>query len=98
VIAIAAGLKKAVGHPYEPLEDWIAIGLAAGTALYLYCDLGFRRTFGIPGNRVRAAAGVVALATVFLGTAVSGVAQVGALAALLTAALVVGGTAGEPPG
>jgi low temperature requirement protein LtrA len=98
VIAIAAGLKKAIGHPYDPLEDWIAIGLGAGTALYLLCDLGFRRTFGIPGNRVRAGAAVAAAATVFLGIAVAGVAQVGALAAILTLALVVGGRAGEPPG
>jgi low temperature requirement protein LtrA len=98
VIGIAAGLKKAVGHPYDPLEDWIAIGLGLGTALYLYCDLGFRRTFGIPGNRVRAIAGVASIATVFLGTEVAGVAQVGALAAILTVALAVGGRTGEPPG
>jgi low temperature requirement protein LtrA len=32
VIAIAAGLKQAIAHPYDPLEDWIAVGLA----LYLF--------------------------------------------------------------
>jgi low temperature requirement protein LtrA len=96
VIAIAAGLKKAVGHPYDPLEDWIAIGLGLGTALYLLCDLGFRRTFGIPGNRWRAGAAVASAATAFLGTAVAGVAQVGALAAILALALLAGGTKREP--
>jgi low temperature requirement protein LtrA len=98
VIAIAAGLKKAVGHPYDPLEDWIAIGLAFGTTLYLLCDLGFRRTFGISGNRVRAGAALVCAATVFLGTAVAGVAQVAALATILILALVVGGKSGDSPG
>ena len=47
VIAVAAGLKKAIGHPFDPLEDWIAVALAAGTALYVACDAGFRRTFGL---------------------------------------------------
>ena len=98
VIAIAAGLKKAIAHPYDPLEDWIAVGLGLGTALYLFCDTGFRRAFGIIGNRWRAGATVASAATIALGTAVAGVAQVGALAAILTLALVFGGRAGESPG
>ena len=43
VIAVAAGLKKAIGHPYEQLDDWVAVALGAGTALYIVCDAGFRR-------------------------------------------------------
>src|SRR4051812_19566577 len=45
VIAVAAGLKKAIAHPYDDLDDWVALALAAGTALYIACDAGFRRTF-----------------------------------------------------
>ena len=57
MIAVAAGLKKAIGHPYDPLEDWIAIALGAGTALYVACDTGFRTTFGSPARARVAAAG-----------------------------------------
>jgi low temperature requirement protein LtrA len=32
VIAVAAGLKKAIGHPFDELDDWMAAALALGTA------------------------------------------------------------------
>ena len=50
VVALAAGLKKAIGDPYDPLGGWIAVGLAAGAALFILCEVGFRWTFGIPGT------------------------------------------------
>jgi low temperature requirement protein LtrA len=88
IIAIAAGLKKAVGHPYDPLETWIAIGLAVGTVLFILCDVGFRRTFGIRRNDARLLATPLLLATIPLGTEVDGVAQIAAIAAILTGTLV----------
>ncbi len=88
VIAVAAGLKKAIAHPYDDLETWIALALAAGTALYIACDAGFRRTFGLPGNAIRVAAAVVALATIPLGTAVAASAQVAVLAAIVAVAVL----------
>jgi low temperature requirement protein LtrA len=88
VIAVAAGLKKAIGHPYDPLEDWIAVGLAAGTALYIVCDAGFRRTFGLARNISRLIAAAVSLLTIPIGIEVGGAAQVGAIAAILTASLL----------
>src|SRR4051794_3259762 len=100
VIAVAAGLKKAIGHPYDPLDEWIAIALGAGSALYIACDAGFRRTFGLPRNAARIAAAGVALVTIGLGTAVGGAAQVGALAVILAVALTVrrrGTGGGGPP-
>ncbi len=87
VIAIAAGLKKAIGDPYDPLDGWIAISLAAGTALYVACDVGFRRTFGIARGRTRLVAAAAALATIPLGTELGAAAQVGAVAAIVTIVL-----------
>ena len=89
IVAVAAGLKKAIGDPYEPLAGWIAVGLAAGTALFIVSEVGFRRTFGIARNRVRLVTAVVALATIPLGTELGAAGQVAALAALVAAALVV---------
>jgi low temperature requirement protein LtrA len=88
IVAVAAGLKKAVGHPYDPLETWIAIGLAAGTVLFILCDVGFRRTFGIKRNNARLLAAPLLLATIPLGTEADAVVQIGALAAIVAAALV----------
>ena len=89
IVAIAAGLKKAVGHPYDPLETWIAVGLAVGTALFILCDVGFRRTFGIERNKARLLAAPLLLATIPLGTEADAAIQIGALAAIVTVALVV---------
>jgi low temperature requirement protein LtrA len=88
IVAIAAGLKKAIGDPYDPLEGWIALGLGAGAALFIVCDVGFRRTFGLERNQTRIVAAAAALATIPLGTEVGAAAQVGAIAALVTGALV----------
>jgi low temperature requirement protein LtrA len=98
VIAVAAGLKKAIGEPYHPLEGWIAVGLAAGTALYILCDAGFRRTFGLARNSKRLVAAAVSLVTIPLGIEVGGAAEVAALAAILTTALLASGRRqGVPP-
>jgi low temperature requirement protein LtrA len=98
VIAVAAGLKKAIGHPFDPLEDWIAVALAAGTALFVAADAGFRRSFGLARNSKRLVAAVVGLATIPIGTKIGGAAQVAALTAILTIALIAGGTEGDRRG
>ena len=97
VVALAAGLKKAIGAPYDPLDAWIAAELAVGVSLFLLCDVGFRRTLGIPRGVAQAVAAVVALATIPIGTEVAAAAQVAALAVLVSVALVVEG-AGRTPG
>ncbi len=71
VIALAAGLKKAIGDPYDPLDAWIAAELAVGVALFLACDVGFRRTLGIPRSGTRVAAAAPAVATIPLGTEIA---------------------------
>jgi len=90
VVAVAAGLKKALGDPYGELDGWIAVGLAAGVTLFVGCDVGFRRTLGLPRDGARLVAAALALATIPLGTAVGAAVQIAALAALLAAALTVG--------
>jgi low temperature requirement protein LtrA len=92
IVVAAAGLKKAVGDPYDPLDAWVATELAAGTALFIGCEVGFRRTLGIGRSVIRLAAGVAALATIPLGTEVAATAQVGALAAIVAIALAAEGS------
>jgi low temperature requirement protein LtrA len=89
VVAVAAGLKKAIGDPYETLDGWIAVELAVGVALFIACDVGFRRVLGITGGSVRLVAAAAALATIPLGLEVAASAQVGALAAIVASALIL---------
>jgi low temperature requirement protein LtrA len=92
IVAVAAGLKKAIGDPYDPLDTWISVGLGAGAMLFIVCDVGFRRTFGIARSHIRLVASAAALTTIPLGTELGAAPQVGAIAALITAALAVEGT------
>jgi low temperature requirement protein LtrA len=87
IVALAAGLKKAIGDPYDPLDGWIAVALAGGTALFIVCEVGFRRTFGIARNDARLVAAVAVLAVIPLGTELGAAVQVGVTAALVTAGL-----------
>jgi low temperature requirement protein LtrA len=96
IVAVAAGLKKAIGDPYDPLDGWIAAELAVGVALFLACEVGFRRTLGIGGGQVRLAASAAALATVPLGTEVAAAAQLGVLAAIVAGGLVLEAAKSSP--
>jgi low temperature requirement protein LtrA len=92
VVAVAAGLKKAIGDPYDPLDDLIAVELGVGAALFIACDVGFRRTLGLTRSEIRLAAAAFMLATIPIGTELSGAAQVGALAAIAALALAAEGS------
>jgi low temperature requirement protein LtrA len=96
VVAVAAGLEEAIAGPYDPLHGWIGVELAVGTALFLACDVGFRRTLGIPRGGARLAAAAVALATIPLGTELAASAQLAALVALVVAALALEARTGLP--
>jgi low temperature requirement protein LtrA len=87
IVAIAAGLKKAIVDPYDPLADLIAVELGVGAALFIACDVGFRRTLGLSRSEIRLAAAAFMLATIPIGTELSAAAQVGALAAVAVLAL-----------
>jgi len=92
VVALAAGLKKATGAPYDPLDGWIATELAFGVALFAASDVGFRRTLGIPRGGVRLVAAALAVLTIPLGTETRAIWQVGALAAIVSVAIAAEGS------
>ncbi len=92
IVSVAAGLKKAVGAPYDPLDGWIASELASGVGLFLACDVGFRRTLGIGRGGIRLAVALISLLTIPIGVEIAGVAQVGALAAIVAGALALEGS------
>lgn len=91
IVSVAAGLKKSVGAPYDPLEIWIACELASGVALFLVCHAGFRRTLGIGRGGSRLAAALVSVSTIPLGTEIAAAAQVGALGAIVAGGLALDG-------
>ncbi|HEY7485708.1 MAG TPA: low temperature requirement protein A [Streptosporangiaceae bacterium] len=88
VIAMAAGIKKAMGHMYESLHAGPSVALAGGLALYLLGDVWFRRIMGIGPSATRPAAAALALATIPLGAVVAEL-QVVVLVAILAGALVL---------
>jgi low temperature requirement protein LtrA len=92
IVAVAAGLKKAIADPYDLLDARIAVALALGAAVFIVCDVGFRRTFGIARSHLRLLTGGGALTTIPLGTDLGAAAQVGVLVAIITAALAAEGS------
>ena len=89
VVAVAAGLKKAVGHPYDELGTWVGLELAIGVALFTACTVGFRASLGLGVGRERLLAAAAALVTIPLGLSWSALAQLVALTTIVVAALVV---------
>jgi low temperature requirement protein LtrA len=87
IVLVAAGLKKATAHPFDPASTAASVGLGGGVALFLLGDLLFRNRLGLAAGHGRALVAAAALATIPLGLVVAEL-QVGALVALL-AALVV---------
>jgi low temperature requirement protein LtrA len=92
VILVAAGLKKAIEHPMDPLEGFIAVVFAAGAALFVASDSALLRVLRIAGSPAQVAASAAALATIPLGLELSAAAQVAALAAIVGLGAVAGGT------
>jgi low temperature requirement protein LtrA len=95
VVAVAAGLKKAIGDPYDALGGWIGVELGVGVALFLWCTVGFCRTLGLGTSVPRLVAGAAALATIPVGTEWTAAAQLAALVAIVAAALAVEGRRGS---
>ena len=88
IIALAAGLKDAIGHAHDPLDLAHALLLASGAALFLAGDVLFRRTLAIGLGHLRATAAALALATIPIGLAFSALAQLAALLAVLAGSLL----------
>ncbi|MGV9778688.1 low temperature requirement protein A [Streptosporangium sp. NPDC003464] len=88
VVAVAAGVKKLIGHPVDPLKPSAAVTLAVGVALFLAGNAWFRRVLGITGNRLRNGGALISLVTVALGLW-SALAQLTALVALVAMVIVL---------
>jgi low temperature requirement protein LtrA len=89
IIAVAAGLEEAIAHPFDHVELARALHLAGGVALFLGADVAFRLILGLGSVAWRAAAAAGALATIPLGTALAATAQIGAVVAVMVAALAL---------
>ena len=98
VVAIAAGVKKSIGHVGEQLEPGTAIALAAGIALYLGGGAAFRLLMGLRPVAARIIAAALGLATVAVGTWVSAGAQLVTISAVLVGMLLVEAMAGRVRG
>ncbi len=86
IVAMAAGIKKAVGHASGHLTLAEASVLAAGVALYLASDVAFRQILKIGRARFRGGAALVVLLTIPIGLFL-GAAQMIAVLAVLTGML-----------
>jgi low temperature requirement protein LtrA len=89
IVAVAAGVKRAIGHAGSTLPYPACLALAGGVALYLAGDVAFRHALRIGVSRYRAAAAVAAPAVSGVGVGLSVAAEVGLLAVIVAAALVV---------
>jgi low temperature requirement protein LtrA len=95
IIFDAAGLERAIGHPFDSLEFALALALGGGTAVYLLGHALFRLFLGLPFRPWRGLAAALALATIPLGTEASALAQLAALVAVLGLCLAVEGLPGR---
>jgi low temperature requirement protein LtrA len=86
VIAVAATLRHAIGHPSDELSTEQSLLLAGGTAVFMLGDVLYRRTLGLGRGPWRVVAAALALVTIPLGLNVSAAAQLGALVAFTVGA------------
>ena len=95
IIALAAGLKDAIGHAFDPLDLAHALCCRAA-ALFLAGDVLFRRTLDLGPGRLRATAAALALATIPLGLWLSALLQLTALVLVLAGSLAAEPAAPTP--
>ncbi|WP_412541641.1 low temperature requirement protein A [Longispora sp. K20-0274] len=88
VIAMAAGVKKAMGHAIEHFDFRPALVLAGGVALYLIGESLFRWVLRIGTVRWRLLGAAVAVATIPLGVRLNPLVQLVALIAVFVAVFV----------
>jgi low temperature requirement protein LtrA len=87
VVAMAAGLKQAIGRASEALPGGTGIVLAGGAALFLIGAASLRRAFGIGPIGLRLGGAALALAAIPLGAHVTAIAELLALVAIFVAVL-----------
>jgi low temperature requirement protein LtrA len=87
IVAIAAGLKTAIGHPGASLAGGPALALAGGVTLFLAGDVMFRRVLGGGAPWYRGAAAAAALAAWPVAMTVDAAAAIALLTVMVAAAL-----------
>jgi low temperature requirement protein LtrA len=99
IVALAAGVRITIGDLGARLDPGPALLLGGGVGLYLAGDVCFRLALRYRPLAFRATGALVALATVVLGIAVSGFAQLVGLVLTLVTMLAVEQSSGrEDPG
>jgi low temperature requirement protein LtrA len=89
IIVLAAGVKLALGRPFEPLGLGPTIALAGGVALFLASDSLFRTVLKIGRPDLRLLAALAVMATVVAGLFLMAAVQLGLLVLILVALLVI---------
>jgi len=89
IVAIAAAEQTALEHPFHALSWSRAAMLGGGVVVFLAGDALFQRRLAIGSGTSRAAAAVLALASVPVGAGQSAAGQIGLLVALLAATIAV---------
>ncbi|MBG0565776.1 low temperature requirement protein A [Actinoplanes aureus] len=87
IVVTAVGIKKTVGHAFEPMHWGPAFALSCGVALYLVGHAVFLRLLHLPGGAYRLATAAAVLATVPLGHLVA-VAQLAAIPIIMAAGAI----------
>jgi low temperature requirement protein LtrA len=88
IVVLAAGIKKAAGHAFDPLDWAPAVALGVGAALFLLGHASFLRILRIHGVVHRVGAAVAVLATIPLGHVLA-VAQLAAIPAVIATAMII---------
>jgi low temperature requirement protein LtrA len=88
IVVLAVGVKKAIGHAFEPMEWKAATALGVGVALFLVGHAWFLRILGLRGAGYRLAATAGVLVTIPLGHVIA-VAQLGAIPLIMASAMIL---------
>ena len=86
IIVLAAGVRKAIAHPWQPGHTIEALAIAGGVVVYLAGDLLLRGTLRLGPWQPRAIAAIVVATTVVVGVELSTIAQLVTIAIVLGAA------------
>ncbi len=89
VIVLAAGVRRAIAHPWQPHHPIEALAIAGGVVVYLIGDLLLRRALRLLPWLPRCVAAVLVAASVAVGWGVSTIVQLVTIAFVLGAAFAV---------
>ncbi|HEV3361311.1 MAG TPA: low temperature requirement protein A [Pseudonocardiaceae bacterium] len=89
IIVLAAGMRKAITHPWQAGHPVEALAIAGGVVVYLVGDLLLRRTLRLRPWLPRCVAAVLVAGSVAVGAGVSTIVQLVTIAVVLAGAFAV---------